>query len=195
MAIQTADLDRQNTIASAAFEVFAEHGFRGTSMQMIACRAGMSRPALYLHFQNKEDVFRHLIAGFFDVAAQMADTALRPGKPADQALADLFAAFNPSGVLRMLFDAEHGAELFEAKGNIGADLLIAGEARIAELLSTWLKAEADAGRLDCPDPDMAAQTILGAHAGLKTPGIDFQTYMSRAQALARMLGRGLLGVK
>jgi len=39
-------------------DVFAEHGFRRTSMAMIAEAVGLSRPALYQYFDNREDVFR-----------------------------------------------------------------------------------------------------------------------------------------
>ncbi len=46
---------RQSFIA-AAFELFAEKGYPGTSMNQIAVRGGGSRANLYLHFHNKAEI-------------------------------------------------------------------------------------------------------------------------------------------
>ena len=42
-------------ILKSAFQAFATYGFKKTSMDDIAKGAGMSRPAVYLHFKNKSD--------------------------------------------------------------------------------------------------------------------------------------------
>jgi TetR/AcrR family transcriptional regulator of autoinduction and epiphytic fitness len=44
-------------ILAAALEVFFKYGFRCANMQDIAGSAGISRPALYMYFKSKEDVF------------------------------------------------------------------------------------------------------------------------------------------
>ena len=48
-------------ILAAAVELFRNHGFTGTSMQDIATAANLSRPALYYHFKNKEEILRNLV--------------------------------------------------------------------------------------------------------------------------------------
>jgi AcrR family transcriptional regulator len=45
-------------IMEAAKTVFLRYGFRRVTMQDIAQEAGVSRPALYLTFANKEEVFK-----------------------------------------------------------------------------------------------------------------------------------------
>ena len=54
MEIETA---KEQRVLEAAKAVFLRHGFRRVTMQDIAAEAGISRPALYLIFPNKEEVF------------------------------------------------------------------------------------------------------------------------------------------
>ena len=48
-------------ILAAARSVFLAHGFRDTSMQMIAQEVGISAPGLYKHFESKEAIFSALV--------------------------------------------------------------------------------------------------------------------------------------
>jgi AcrR family transcriptional regulator len=48
---------RPAEILEAALEVFAEHGFAAAKLQEIARRAGVSKAALYLYFETKEEMF------------------------------------------------------------------------------------------------------------------------------------------
>ena len=48
-------------ILAAARDVFLAHGFRDTSMQMIAKEVGISAPGLYKHFASKEAIFSALV--------------------------------------------------------------------------------------------------------------------------------------
>lgn len=51
---------RQNTrsrLMDAAYEVFAEHGVRAASVEMIAERAAFTRGAFYSNFDSKEELF------------------------------------------------------------------------------------------------------------------------------------------
>lgn len=49
---------RRDAIHRVAIDQFAERGFAGTSMANIAEAAGMSRPALYQYFRDKDDIFQ-----------------------------------------------------------------------------------------------------------------------------------------
>lgn len=49
--------DKATRAIKAAAEVFLRHGYAGTTMGAIATAASMSRPALYLLFPGKEQVF------------------------------------------------------------------------------------------------------------------------------------------
>ena len=49
---------RPGEILEAALAVFAENGFAAAKLAEIARRAGVSKAALYLYFETKEDLFR-----------------------------------------------------------------------------------------------------------------------------------------
>ncbi len=50
-------------------------------MEDIARGAGMSRPALYLHYRNKDDIYRHLVRQHYDGAVAAVESALAGGGP------------------------------------------------------------------------------------------------------------------
>nr|WP_256477861.1 TetR family transcriptional regulator C-terminal domain-containing protein [Aurantimonas marianensis] len=45
----------------AALEVFSVHGFRGSTVDQIAVRAGMSKPNLLYYFRRKQDIYRAVL--------------------------------------------------------------------------------------------------------------------------------------
>ncbi len=45
----------------AAFEVFGTRGYRATRLEEVAEAAGMTKGAIYYHFENKEDLLRRTI--------------------------------------------------------------------------------------------------------------------------------------
>jgi AcrR family transcriptional regulator len=49
-----------NRILDAAEELFARHGYGGTSLRDIATQAGLQQPGLYKHFAGKEDLYRQV---------------------------------------------------------------------------------------------------------------------------------------
>jgi TetR/AcrR family transcriptional regulator len=71
----------RDEIVSAATDLFARHGYEGTSMQMIADQAEISVGKLYLHFEGKEDIYRSVVefhAGAIRERAKMAVDPLAP---------------------------------------------------------------------------------------------------------------------
>ncbi|MDB5497059.1 MAG: transcriptional regulator, TetR family, partial [Phenylobacterium sp.] len=54
--------NRPGEIVDAAMAVFAERGFAAARLDEIARRAGVSKGALYLYFETKEDIFRAVVA-------------------------------------------------------------------------------------------------------------------------------------
>jgi len=56
---------KEEKVLSAAREVFMRYGFKRTTMSDLAEAAQMSRPALYLLFSSKEEVFRALMIQIF----------------------------------------------------------------------------------------------------------------------------------
>lgn len=52
---------RPGEIVAAALEVFAEKGFAAARLDDIAARAGVSKGALYLYFETKQDLFAAVV--------------------------------------------------------------------------------------------------------------------------------------
>jgi AcrR family transcriptional regulator len=58
---EATDRSRKTAILVAAEAVFLKFGYRKTSMDDVAKAADVSRQGLYLHFANKEDLFREMV--------------------------------------------------------------------------------------------------------------------------------------
>lgn len=52
------DPDRREKIIEAARRIFAKHGYEGASISMIAAETGLTKAALYHHFESKEAIFQ-----------------------------------------------------------------------------------------------------------------------------------------
>lgn len=82
---RTDEQQRRAVIHAAAIREFSARGFTGTSMANIADAAGMSRPALYLYFENKGAIFASAFAALMEDAVDRALAALAgPGSVASQ---------------------------------------------------------------------------------------------------------------
>ena len=55
------DLPTKERILYAALDLFAEKGYDGVGVDLIAENAGMKGPSLYRHYKGKEDIFNSLI--------------------------------------------------------------------------------------------------------------------------------------
>lgn len=72
----------------AALELFAEHGFDGTSLQQIADRLGVTKAAVYYHFRSKDDLLAALVVPAFDeLDALLAGAEALPRDAARQKVA------------------------------------------------------------------------------------------------------------
>ena len=180
--------ERQDAILEAAFGVFATYGFRRTSMDDIAKAAGMSRSALYLHYRNKEDIFRSLTQRFMEKALRDMAEVLSRDQPPERALIAAFAA-KDGPVMEAILGTPHGAELMDAGTAISCDLVAEAEARIVTLLAGWLR------RRSLPEgigsPEEIAQTILASLKGLKAGARDLAGYRAGQARLARLFARAL----
>jgi len=53
-------------ILEAALDVFAQHGYRGATLDQIATQAGLSKPNILYYFGGKEDIHVTLLNGLMD---------------------------------------------------------------------------------------------------------------------------------
>ena len=182
-------VDRQDAILDAAFGAFATYGYRRTSMDDIARGAGLSRTALYLHYRNKEDIFRSLAARYFDEALRDMTAALHlPGQTLEQALRAAFIA-KDGKFMEAVLSTPHGEELMDAGFAVTGDLVAAGEARMVAVLGEWLAQRALPPGLGS-GPEVA-QAIIAAVKGLKTSARSLPDYRAGQARLAALFARAL----
>ncbi|MCF8487107.1 MAG: TetR/AcrR family transcriptional regulator [Rhodobacteraceae bacterium] len=70
------DIRRENerVILAAAEKVFAEAGFGGATMQLIADMAGLPKANLHYYFATKEDLYRKVVHDIFEIWLRAADS-------------------------------------------------------------------------------------------------------------------------
>jgi len=145
--METSELDpHQKAILSAAWAAFAAYGSRKTSMDDIARGAGMSRPALYLHYRNKQDIFRSLARYYYDQAAAGVEAALAAPGPVPKILTAAFVA-QGGEVMKVMLASPHGTELLDTTNVTAADVVQAGEARLQAIYADWLERAAAQGQV------------------------------------------------
>jgi len=65
--------NQRDKILQSSLELFAHHGYTGTSVSMIATEANVSKSLLYNFFERKEDLLKELLAiAFQDIDASVA---------------------------------------------------------------------------------------------------------------------------
>jgi TetR/AcrR family transcriptional regulator len=106
--------EKRRVIHDAAIDRFSVNGFAATSMADIADAAGMSRPALYQYFRNKEDIFASAFIHLFDVQVERALAGLdEPGTTAEQL--DAFLQRFDGDLWERTSASAHSDEILEAK--------------------------------------------------------------------------------
>jgi TetR/AcrR family transcriptional regulator len=78
------DIRRANetAILQAAEKVFAEAGFGGATMQLIADMAGLPKANLHYYFATKEDLYRRVVQNIFEIWLHAADSFDSAADPA-----------------------------------------------------------------------------------------------------------------
>ncbi|TMV07952.1 TetR/AcrR family transcriptional regulator [Ruegeria sediminis] len=181
---------RQQAILSSAWQAFATYGFRKTSMDDIARGAGMSRPAVYLHYRNKEAIFRSLVEHFYQEKTEAVAECLNGPGTIPEVLGRAMAA--QSDGIAALLASPHGLELLDAGSSTAPDIVAAGEAGLRDLYAGWLDREAGKGRVRFSGPSQAiAGMITAALKGIKITAQDIETYTERVSAFAILIGAGL----
>jgi AcrR family transcriptional regulator len=116
--------DRPAEIVSAAMQVFAEKGFAAARLDEIAARAGVSKGAVYLYFETKEDIFRAVV-----------EQAVSPNLEVIKAM----AAAHPGPFSELVGGVTQHVAAFAQTAPIGGVIkMVIGEARnFPELARVW----------------------------------------------------------
>jgi AcrR family transcriptional regulator len=115
----------QDRILDAALRVFRRHGFRRSSIEQAAEAAGLTRQALYHHFQSKEALFRAVIEQLYASALAAEIAAAEAAGQTGAGLADILVAQLGARLRHLIGSFEgspHIEELFSEHLAHGRDL-------------------------------------------------------------------------
>ena len=191
-------LELRTKILDAARELFAAEGIDNVSMRRIAERIEYSPTAIYLHFPDKESLFRELCAcDFMGLALRMRDLAtvtdpLERIRRMGEAYVR-FAVEHPNHY-RFMFLTPHPAvpldeQQQQVKGDPEQDAYAFLRASCAEAIARGQL------RAELTDPDLVAQVLWAGVHGVAALAIDRKENwieMNAADVLAREMTEALL---
>jgi AcrR family transcriptional regulator len=153
--------ERRQQILQESMECFASHGFRGTTMRVLARRVGLTEAALYRYFPSKESLYRAIIDR--KMAAPDLVEALRPAaeRRDDEALF--------RGLAHEIFRRVEGDPAFlrilfytALEGHALAEPFFDSRVRaIREFLAGYVATRIAEGAFRDADPVLAARAFLG----------------------------------
>jgi TetR/AcrR family transcriptional regulator len=157
------ETDRKQQIVDAAFDEFAEHGFRGATIKRIAQRAKLRSQALiYWYFPAKEALFEAVLGQQLPILRMVLDPMPLLDRPPEEVLPQLARAYLAAGdrpgaprLVRLLFpELIRRPEIADA---VGGPLI----AKILDFIKTYLAHQVELGRLRPHDVRASARAFIG----------------------------------
>ena len=184
----SSDQNRQRAL-EAARDVFARYGFQRAGMADIAREAGVSRPALYVWFDNKAALFKALAEHLKDDALTGAREAWRDDADFTTNLEATILAKDLT-FFRLLHASPHGAELMAVDATVTATIAAAMDAGFAAILAERAEILVERGVLDLRgfgDAGDFGRTVALLASGVKHEVRDEAGYRAGLRALCRLV--------
>ena len=176
---------KREAILSAAETLFRRYGYRRTSMEDIAKETGMSRPSVYSHFKNKDEVFRSLSEKIHEKALHETSRSLNadPKKTSLEERLEGALAARLGGVHTFGDESPHGNEICDEANRLCGDIVSDASSRFQVMLTNALRKAGRDGDINLgspgPSPQVAAELLnLGAY-GLIRGAEDSATFYKR----------------
>lgn len=153
-------------ILNSALKAFAEKGYARASMDEIAEGAGVTKGALYWHFDDKLKLYRSLVDHVLEMQTVAVMPSLDAGKPAHEMVSELvhsYLSFYRENGLVMAF---YSNMMMEVKTLSETGIMAA----MADVYREYRRAVASAlrkgGRRGARDHEARASVLIGALDGL-----------------------------
>ncbi|MCP5087752.1 MAG: TetR family transcriptional regulator [Rhodobacteraceae bacterium] len=142
--------ENERAILAAAEKVFAEAGYGGATMQLIADVAGLPKANVHYYFQTKEELYRQVVSNIFDIWLQAAGSFDGATGPAEGIGAYIDAKMelsrtHPDGSKVWASEVMHGAPIIQ---DYLENILVEWTEGRARVIQGWI----DAGRMDPISP-------------------------------------------
>lgn len=183
-------MDPKDNLLAASRRVFSRHGFRRTSMAMVAEEAGVSRQAIYHHFPSKELLFSALVDSLQSQAQDEAHAAF--GDAEDQPLpTQLFKALSAYhlSLVGSVAGSAFAEELMEESVRHCSDVVSAHAERFQKFLVSMVRAASDSGEIALIDNVTERQFVTMLLVAAKGVKLSYAQAGERAymQALEQMI--------
>jgi AcrR family transcriptional regulator len=181
-------------VLEGAMRVFLTYGYQRVTMEDIARAAEISRPALYLLFKNKADIYRALGAALLERSAESADDELAKDGPFVERM---LAAIECSliAMMKTITDSPHGAELIDHKNSLAADLAAVWRDRLRRSFGRAVIAEAKRNRVNLAARGLTAEALadflLDGLEGMKSRISDADEQRKSAERLVKVIALSL----
>lgn len=150
-------------ILQAALNVILRYGYNRVTMDDIAKECGISRPALYQFFKNKQEIYRATTRDMCDLAvATLKEELVKPGAPQEVLFNGLKLGL--LDMMAQLAASTHGSELLEMKGELSDDIIAEFVQEMAQAITVHFAANA---RNRVLPADMMAMNLMLWLEGMK----------------------------
>jgi len=177
-------------LLAAGRALFAEHGLHGVTSHDIARAAGVASGTFYLHFSDKQALFREVVYEAIRRLRERLESAFESAEDsriAVRAHAEALVTFagENADLVRIVFGRDHGnveveADVLDYLAQLGADIL---RRRIAKgSIRSFL------------DPAVAAQALTGMFVRVLAWWIDNGMQTPRDAMIATLVGIQLKGI-
>jgi AcrR family transcriptional regulator len=147
-------------IVEVATELFSEHGVEATSMRMIADRLGVTKAALYYHFESKDQLHHHIHLELIDAILERVDEIAESGDDPLTKVRDVFEVM-------LEWIAQHRAEftvLLREGGNLRTSHwqdLATKRTRFRKYVEGFIAEGVEQGVFAVEDVEVATLGLLG----------------------------------
>lgn len=151
---------RREDLLAAGLRLFAERGFRATTIADLAAATGTAHGLVYHYFRSKNELLTAILERYSFLPRLRQVLAVSPDRPAPEVLTDIAVGFS-----RMLDERSDLLHLVVAES--GSNPAVARSlSRVTdealELLTVYLDARIAAGELRAHDPTVPARALFWA---------------------------------
>ena len=162
---------KKNRILTAALTVFLRYGYKRVNMNDIAEAAGISRPALYLVFKNKEEIF---IGVFHQWVSETLEEIERSVLEIDEPIRQIETAFDIWAVrpFELMMASPEAKELIECSFDFAHAALRQGYDKLETTLVPILpKIASSSAPKTTISPEKTARVLASAVRGFKQTAV------------------------
>ena len=159
-SMATVDTTRE-AVAAAALAEFASFGYRRTSIESIARRAGVSRATVYAHWSSKDELFHALVTSLHEEhLAAMHAVATDPTHDVETRLCLLLQA-RFLRFVELTSSSASAAELYDRHSRLCGDVAQDAQRRAEKIIATVLRRAVAAGELDLAPCGLTVTQLAG----------------------------------